>query len=490
MHIIRDCAKFWNRFADYPKTNKKTAKSWQIDSTPGWFCDSSSDSEVVIDCEQKFKFSYYNLVYKTSDAVLVYNTASEAIVSFTNDEFNAIEIWLRSNLNPIQIEDIQALARQGIIVYENEDELFKIKYIINSSVYNTARIKSFVIYPTTECNARCFYCFAHDDIIHGQKMSKETADSLLDFIVGHIEDGDEVVFRWFGGEPLMACDVIDYIICSFRERLNTTEYSSIITTNASLIDEKLLEHAVSVWHLKKLLIPVDGAQNSHNKRKNYKERTTVNHYKALLDVIHLVLEKGIYCVTRVNLDHNNIAEFEQILKDLHSFGSHPNFYLQATTLHTPEFLAKCRNSVFYKTEEYEVLYAMLFRKMLEYGFYRTAAEIVPRRQLSVCEAKLNNHFLVSSDGHIYACEQEAHLPSNSIGHCKYGISHNKNISKWINGDVAKECAECQYLPICLGGCSYYRNRKDGLVSPCTRAKYYMPALLKLVQEEIDAKIIK
>lgn len=490
MKIIRDCAKFWNRFADYQKTNNKTAKSWQIDSTPGWFCDSSSDSGVVIDNEQKFKFSFYNLVYNSSDAVLIYNTASEAIVSFTLEEFNSLDKWLNNNTNHIQNETIEALARQGIIVYENEDELFKIKYIINSSVYNTAKIKSFVIYPTTECNARCFYCFAHDDIIHGQKMSKETADSLLDFIVDHVEDGDEVVFRWFGGEPLMACDIIDYIICGFKGRLNSTEYSSIITTNASLIDENLLDHAVSVWHLKKLLIPVDGSQHSHNRRKNYKEKTTVNHYNALLDVINLALLKGIYCIARINLDHNNIEEFEQILKDFQSFSAHPNFYLQATTLHTPEFLAESRNSVFYRAEEYEALYDMLFRKMLDYGFYRTPKEIVPRRQLSVCEAKLNNHFLISSDGHIYACEQEAHLPSNSIGHCKYGVIHNKSISKWINGDLAKECSECQFLPICLGGCSYYRNRKDGLVSPCTRAKYYMPALLKLVQEEIDAKTIQ
>ncbi|MFR2168114.1 MAG: radical SAM protein [Coprococcus sp.] len=66
------------------------------------------------------------------------------------------------------------------------------------------------IYPTQACNARCFYCFEQKE----QKywMTEETADEVVDYITRTLSVDNELVFRWFGGEPLLGEKIIDRII--------------------------------------------------------------------------------------------------------------------------------------------------------------------------------------------------------------------------------------------------------------------------------------
>lgn len=480
MFILRSSAKNWNKFASYSVMRRNTAQSWQIDSTPGWFCENAIEQDVLVDCSKEFKCSQYNIIQSINNKTIIYNTASEAVVSFSNSEFESIYTAIKNN-KPVDESILKSLFQLGIIVYAEEDEKFKVQYIRNSSIYNTSKIKSFVLYPTTECNARCFYCFAHDDIIRGEKMTIKTADNVLNFIFRQVCEGDEVVFRWFGGEPLLAVDVIDYIISNFKEHFrDKVTFHSIITTNASLMTEGLLNHAILNWNLRKLLIPIDGYKDNHNRRKNYKISATEDYYQSLKNIIALSLDKGVYVICRLNLDEKNIADFDDILQDYKQFSAHPHFYIQATTLHVPEFMADKGNQTFFKVEDFDNLYYSILLKLLEGGFYKSILDIIPKRQLSVCEARLNNHYLISSDGRLYACEQENHIPQNSIGDCLFGIIHNKNLKKWINNQIPAECVECPYIPICLGGCEYYRTRQDTNVSPCTRVKFYINALMKLI----------
>ena len=490
MFILRKSAKNWNKFASYSVMPNKIAKSWQLDSTPGWFIDNLTDDDISIEHIKKFKYSIFNLSKSIGNKIIIYNTASEAVVVLSDIEFKQIYTFLNDNKICLAADVLKSLSQLGIIVDDEDDEMFKIQYIINSSIYNTSKTKSFVLYPTTECNARCFYCFAHDDIIRGKKMTIKTADNVLNFIYNQVCEGDEVVFRWFGGEPLFAADVIDYIIYHFKNYFDgSIPFHSIITTNASLITEDLLENAISNWNLRKLLIPIDGHKENHNKRKNYKLSIAEDYYQSLQNVVRWSLERGVYVICRLNLDKKNIVDFDSILKDLKQFSEYSNFYIHPTTLHVPEFMQDRLNESFFKPEDFNSLYFEMFSKLLNDGFYKSISDIIPKRQLSVCEARLNNHYLVSSDGKLYACEQENHIPQNAIGDCRSGIRHNENIKKWINSKIPIECTNCAYMPICLGGCEYYRSRNDGLVTPCTRVKFYIDALMDLIYKHLPKNVV-
>ena len=113
-----------------------------------------------------------------------------------------------------------------------------------------------------------------------------------------------------------------------------------------------------------------------------------------------------------------------MLIDFKEYNTYTNFFFQATTLHVPEFMIGKKTDQFYTYNDFENFYRIVFDKMLEQGYYKSISEIFPKRQLSVCEAKLSNHFLISSDGNIYACEQENHTASSSLGNCKTGVIPN------------------------------------------------------------------
>ena len=58
-------------------------------------------------------------------------------------------------------------------------------------------ISGYVILPTTACNARCFYCFEQG--MEARKMSPETVEDTLRFILEHRPEGRGIHIHWFGG---------------------------------------------------------------------------------------------------------------------------------------------------------------------------------------------------------------------------------------------------------------------------------------------------
>lgn len=487
MKIIRQSAKNWNNFGKYNTAKNETAVSWQMDSTPGWFLSRNISNTVCVDHKRKLKESMYNIKKRYNDNVLIYNTASEAIVILTQREYVKLleltkgEFLCQEN----EKEYLNTIFDLGLVVYEEDLESTKIKYIINSSKYNTEKLKSFVIYPTNECNARCFYCFAKEEVRTNLKMNDETVSNVNEFIKNVVTENDEVVFRWFGGEPMMAVDVIRKIIESVKNDKRNLIYHSIMTTNGSLFTSELLDEAINVWHLRKLLIPIDGIAKTHNQRKNYYHSIHKDEYRFVLDLIKNALEKGVHIVCRLNLDKNNISEVDGVLNDLSVFASTPHFFLQVTTLHIPEFAVRGNTSAYIRYEEINEIFKPIFEKLVRYGFYKSLTNLFPRRKMSVCEAQLNNHFLIGADGKLYACEQQNQTAETSIGDCKYGVVHNKALHSWYELKIDEECEKCSFFPVCLGGCQFYRIREDGAVSPCTRFKYYYDDIFDLIMSHLE-----
>jgi sulfatase maturation enzyme AslB (radical SAM superfamily) len=105
-------------------------------------------------------------------------------------------------------------------------------------------ITCYTILTTTDCNARCFYCYEKG--IRRLPMSRETADKTVAFIKEHCGE-KSVNISWFGGEPLFNSEVIDIIIGYLKE--NNIKYISTMVTNGYLFDEKLIFKAKNFWNL-------------------------------------------------------------------------------------------------------------------------------------------------------------------------------------------------------------------------------------------------
>lgn len=124
------------------------------------------------------------------------------------------------------------------------------------------RLQHLIILPTERCNFRCTYCY--EDFVIG-KMSKSVQDSIERFMERRVPELAELSLSWFGGEPLVARDVV-INLSSHASRLckeNGVVLRGGLTTNAYLLDRALFDELLS-YDQRFFQITFDGWEEGHD----------------------------------------------------------------------------------------------------------------------------------------------------------------------------------------------------------------------------------
>ena len=177
------------------------------------------------------------------------------------------------------------------------------------------KLRTYTIFTTTDCNARCFYCFEK-----GRKylhMSDEIAEDAAVYILRTCMD--KINLSWFGGEPLYNDSAIDII--TDRVRAAGIEFNSTMVSNAYLFDDEIVKRAVEKWNLKRVQVTLDGTEEVYNKVKAYIYNDGRSPYKVVLDNIDRLLDAGISVNVRLNMDNYNYENLKLLIDELYnSFG--------------------------------------------------------------------------------------------------------------------------------------------------------------------------
>ena len=406
----------------------------------------------------------------------IFNMMTESIALLTQEEL--AEVKTRAVDEEFGLVALK-LYELGFLTRADDDEDFKLQVIRARSAFASSDAINFIIYPTMGCNARCAYCF--EEGVPQTSMSNETVGDTIDFILRNVAPGDEVVFRWFGGEPLIAHKAITHICTEVGNAWgDAVVFNSNITTNGFAINDGLIETAVNVWHAKKFHLTIDGWRDEHGRRKKYLDQS-VDSYGKLLSDIDKLMDAGIFVVCRLNLDKNNLHMLDQILTDLERFKDSKLFYIHSTTLRCP---VNGNPDDYILQSDFPWAYDQMFRAMYEHGFYHDIKHILPLRLRGNCLARVMNEVIIGADGLLYKCEQYPTLPQYSVGSLKTGIVFNDVYRTWINPDIEREqCRKCSFLPLCGGGCKqYWDANRPGIISPCVREKAHFDVVAQLVYE--------
>ena len=101
-----------------------------------------------------------------------------------------------------------------------------------------------------------------------------------------------------------------------------------------------------------------------------------------------------------------------------------------------------------------------------------------------CLIESHNSFVVNYDGVIYKCPGFIGIEEFKAGDLVNGPIDDSTSYKpgiWNNS----ECMECEYLPLCYGGCRYIKFVMDGKIdSPDCRRKYFDTCLETLAKQDI------
>ena len=375
----------------------------------------------------------YCIPLQTEDGVLLFNLLTRELLLLTPEEYRTIfsSVYLRDHWFTVP-EDL------------NEKELAELVRWVRTSLYKEPKhITDYTILTTTDCNARCFYCYERG--CARIAMSQETAHKVVAYIRNRC-GGNKVSITWFGGEPLVNFPVIDQICEGLRAE--GIDFEAQMISNAYLFTDEFVARAKEIWNIKKVQITLDGTEEVYNRSKAfiYREGSA---YQIVAGNILRLLNADISVSIRLNMDLNNADNLMDLAKELAiRFKGQTKLHVYAHLL----FDAEKPENERYTQEERTKLYDALQRleeALLSSGLSSASCSRL-RRDLPLhhCMADSGSSVLIAPDGHLGLCEH--YVDREFFGHIDSPEQDKTMIDSWRQHcDPIAECDNCFYYPECI-----------------------------------------
>ncbi|MCD6137880.1 MAG: geopeptide radical SAM maturase [Deltaproteobacteria bacterium] len=408
--------------------------------------------------------------------LLLFSTKKASKILIKKETYHAMKKGL---LSP---SDEALLSRLGFIVEDREAEK---RAMLNFFDDANSRdpVLNIIVVLNLDCNFSCIYCYEGD--MKGKLyMSDETAGGLIDFIKERFtEDKKTLLIDFYGGEPLLSIGLIKSIsgaLKPFCERRGAS-YTFTLVTNGSLFTKRVAEQLVPLG-LKRVKITLDGPAEIHNRYRPFKSGagsfdTIIGNIKDTCDLVKIGIGG--------NFEKNNYKKFPLLLDYLLREGLTPDsipsikFYpvikRPAGDLSPTDYKGGCMSVNEPWIVEAE---AGLREEILRRG-YKT-----PKLAPILCMVETTDAYVVNFDGVIYKCPAFIGKEGFEVGDVQTGVKDYSAIYKlgiWKNED----CARCEYLPLCFGGCRYMTFVRDGNIERLDCQKDYLDASLEtLIKQDI------
>ena len=290
-----------------------------------------------------------------------------------------------------------------------------------SAVAETLLNQSLELYvnSTEQCNFRCKYCY--EDFSKG-RMPRHIVESVNQFIVKRSAGCRRLYLNWFGGEPLVATDVVLDIsrhakaVCESR---GITLCGSVTTNGWNLSVGKmsdLLSAGITSYQ-----ITLDGDRESHDTMRVRADGqgTFETIWSNLMDLHESDLSFSI--LLRIHVRPSNIDSVRSLLYSAQEklgadkrfvLGLHPLLDLGGPTGGSFETLSNEESSVLCDALKQE------FGDVLTvYGDGASIGNSAKEEGcgLAVCYACKSNAFLIRSDGSVGKCTVALDKEFNSVG---------------------------------------------------------------------------
>lgn len=414
------------------------------------------------------KPSNYNFTFPyrgETEQTVFYNARTNALALVENDKYAEYEAFCKKGA-PITDEKLQEnLTYGGFLVDSETDELDLIRYALLQSRFSSNHL-GLTIAPTSDCNFRCIYCYEKDSL-RLSTMTEEVQQGVIDYVKRVATSIADLHISWYGGEPLLALDIIEhltkeiYAICQEHE----ISYNAGIVTNGYLLTPKVAKK-LGELHVSSIQVTLDGSREQHDQRRPLKggqstfDRIISNLREAKDDL-------PCHVNIRVNVDKENVSQVDEVLQILADNGLDgvASAYLGMVENSNGTYQ---ENKCFCIQEFSELDYDFKVRNsMSRVGSY-------PRIVHNVCSADSASGVVIDSDGMIYKCWNDIGIKERAVGSLLDGSQGNQQVTLgYLLYDPTQdeECRVCKYLPICMGGCPHRRQFLPEI--RCTTMKYTM-----------------
>ncbi|MGH4051385.1 MAG: thioether cross-link-forming SCIFF peptide maturase [Clostridium sp.] len=352
--------------------------------------------------------------------------------------------------------EIQSLIKGDMLYTEDLYE-----EIARSGGQSEPYIKALCLNIIHDCNLRCKYCFADEGEYHGSRkaMPAEVGMKAIDFVIANSGPRKNIEIDLFGGEPLMAFDMIKEVVeyGKIQGKIHNKVIRFTMTTNATLLNDEIMKYLDE--NMGNIVLSIDG-----RKAVNDKVRVRVDgsgSYDRILPNIKKMVDmrdKSKSYYVRGTFTRQNIDFYEDV-KHMADLGF-KEISIEPVVLPNEHELSIREEDLPVIFEQYDKLYADLIERNkngTDFKFYHFNIDLkggpCVYKRISGCGAG-HEYIAVTPDGEIYPCHQFVGNKDFLIGDIYNGIYNTKMVKEFKEAHIYNKpkCIDCWAKFYCSGGC--------------------------------------
>lgn len=404
------------------------------------------------------KSNYLLFTSNSNGDFVVFNCLNKKMIKVSSKNKEQLLLAIEGNLDNDSLN--KYLIDNGFLVVEGGSEILLAENIYQKTCQSTDKLHV-IILPTYQCNFRCSYCYEN---FLDVTMDENTQDEVCRFIEKQLYKYNSLEISWFGGEPLLAFDVILRMSEKLQKICKTQKkpYQADITTNGYLLTNevfsKLLRCNIRVYQ-----VTIDGLANTHNKYRHLINgdqtyETIMNNLISIRDNVKSTMFK---IVIRTNLTKELTASINDHF-----------IHIEKTFLNDARFKHVCRIAFSYNNDPIkdELLNT---ENLINSSFSNLPQSIINEDNRDffiesfrdfitgtafVCYAGKTSSIVIDPEGKLMKCTVCLDDNKNEVGDIYKGLKIEK-FNKWVErpkqNDDKIQCIQCPIYPICLNvSCPY------------------------------------
>lgn len=420
----------------------------------------------------EWHLSKYNIFSSISPSIIAcFNSLKGSYCELSPEEVS--NLYNLSDINKKFIET-------GMVVNFDEQEYLKSLVITKYNKKNES-IK-ITIATTLACNFNCPYCF--EKHYNNSVMTLEIQNKVVSFIkkIVSYSGKNKLHITWFGGEPLLALEVIENIskeVISFCEKKNVLYTASIITNGFLFTQEKV--DILNKYKISNAQITLDGLEENHNKTRCLLNGKGT--FEKILDNLKTVHYDGVVNIRNNICDENKQDSqiLKKIIEIIRKQSGNIIIYKPAPIINNPADNNNKNQVNFLSIED-----------GIDFELKRKNNRI-PQCKVNFCSASSLFFICIDSSGKLYKCWEDITFEERSYGDIEHWdirqpfktASNLDILLKYTNsaGILNDECKECNFLPICGGDCpskKFFYNLKCPYTPFKKNSDYFIQKIREIV----------
>ena len=322
-----------------------------------------------------------------------------------------------------------------------------------------APLKAMCLHVSHDCNLKCAYCFADENIREHAVMSVETGRKAVDFLIKGSGDREFLEIDFFGGEPLMAWETVVSTVeyAKKQARSEGKNFKFTITTNGLLLDDEKINYINA--EMSNVVLSLDGRREINDKM-----RPCINNkgsYDVVLPKFKKLLnsrtkeEKTDYFI-RGTFTKNNLDFADDVLHIASQGFRHISIEPAALPFEMP-FALQLSDLPAIKSE-YDRLFEIVLKNQGKWNFFHFQIDLNNSpcilKRLRGCGAG-NEYIAVAPDGNIFPCHRYVGIERWKMGNINEGdlsLPIKTYFSK-MHIYAKEKCLGCWAKFYCAGGCN-------------------------------------